>query len=258
MSTNIQKPVSVPVADLIKQFGSYFAMNSRPSFGEPCKTSENIGNPTHYTKAPQFSDAVFELATFANYESLELNVVHYYENQVKYYTKLLDDKTLNIAYLFKLVLNKFGFFKEFYDEVNEIKKWINKNKYLSQNPFKESPIKQLSGTVEMPQYLLENNKYYYYPSYYNTKIIIRRMKVAKEDLCKVERFYKEYQYSVSYVLIDADDPRFTINYEHVKLTHFDGVKWSSHFDDDLLFVNEEDAKNYVKGQCQKSMSEISD
>lgn len=128
---------------------------------------------------------------------------------------------------------------------------------MSKTPFRDSPVKRLPETVIMPQHLLEDNKYYYYPSYYNTKVIIRRMAIIKQIICKVTRYYDDYQYSVNYVLVDVDDSSFMINYEHVKLTHFDGVKWSSAFDDNLLFVNEEDAKNYVKEKYQESIKEIS-
>jgi len=257
MSTNIQKPIAVPVSELIEKFGSYFAQNSRGSNGESCKTSETLGPKLHYKEAPIYSDALFELEQFNNYETLEANMAYYYENQVDYYNKILDKQTFNISYLFKYVLNKFGFFKKTHEEISLIKNYIATYQELSKMPFRDSPVKRLPDTVMMPQYLLEDDKYYYYPSYYNTKIIVRRMAIIKQTICKVTRYYNDYQYSVNYILVDVDNTSFKMNYEHVKLTHFDGVKWNSKFDDKLLFVNEEDAKNYVKEKYQEAIKEIS-
>lgn len=258
MSTNIQKPVSVPVVDLIKQFGSYFAMNSRGYDGESCKTSESLGQWFNHQEEPAFSDCLFELDKFPNHDCLKLTLSHYYKEQAVKYNKKLDAMTFNVPNLIKLTLSKFGYFKEFRNQYYKVKLAIEKYNDLSKEPFSDSPTKFLTGDVVMPQYLLEDDKYYYYPCYYNTKIIIRRMQVVKQRICKVTNYCPNYEYAINYGLIDVDSKSFCMNYEHVKLTHFDGVKWSSHFDDDLLFVNEEDAKNYVKGQCQKSMSEISD
>lgn len=248
--TNIQEPVSVPVRQLVDEFGSHFSTNGHYEAGSPYSDSisEVFGEfdkYNHWTHLFETEDDAVK-SIQAHFKSTADVASLKYTNQ-----------TTGVIFKPLHLLTKIGLFSGFKSHLDSYLKEMKFNYACAEKLPDDFPITHLNGYTNVPKYMPKKGVDYYYLNFSHNDITIEKVQVSETKAYSMNfTDSKDYDFMFSFYFSGVDNEKIGVSLDFERLLKFDGNKWDTTSHMSYLFIDEEKAKEYAIKLSEQSIASL--
>jgi len=248
--TNIQEPVSVPVRQLVDEFGSHFSTSGHFSAESPYELaiSEVFGEFDKYNHWDHLFETEMEAVN---------SVKSYFKTHADNAHKIYTNQTTGLIFKPLYLLTKIGLFPAFKKHLDNYAESAKFNSDCAENLPADFPITYLNGYTNVPKYMPKKGVDYYYLNVSNNDISIERVQVVETKAYSMNfTNAADYTFMFSFYFSGVDNDGVGVSLDFERLVNFDGDKWATPIHMAYLFVDEDKAKEFAVQMSEQSIASL--